>query len=158
MSTDPRDAIAVMASALQADPTLGPWCAEKLGRSFAIFKEISVTDPPKMSEFAPLVELVIGARMREQNQAHRQATVFINCVLENDGVEKVRVGNERETVTLTGKVLLDEFACRVEAICTKALNSNGYASAQEMAVDDEAARPFFKACWTYTIRCPSRLT
>lgn len=147
-----KDVLALIRDTLAADATIRDWCSATFGKSHTVFVGIDPKKPPKLEENCPMICLVSDGRRRERNQAYLEHTVHIGCAIKSDTQERTA-----NTVTFKGLELIDDFADLVEARVTKLLNQNGYAAVQESVFGDDAEPSFFKAHWSYNIRCQSIL-
>lgn len=158
MSTNLKDVLDLIATTLDGHAAINAWCLEKFNKIPTIFIGVSPTNPPKFEGNCPMIVAGPGNRHRETHQAHRVHSIRVGCAIESNVQTK---SASEQVVRFTGVDLIDDFAGLVEAAVTKAMNAAGYPAVQEPEFDDEITADakiyVFKAMWTYTVRCPSRL-
>jgi hypothetical protein len=145
-----KDVLSLIKTTLAGNAEIDAWCGETFGRAPMIFVGIDPRKPPQLEQNCPMICVITDGRRRERNQSYLEHTIHIGCAIKSDTQE--RTGN---TVVFKGIELIDDFANLVEAVITKAFNQNGYASTQEAVFGDDVDPSFFKAHWSYNIRCQS---
>lgn len=152
MSTNLKDALAVMKTAVSTSAVISAFCTANFKKQPTIFVGINPLNPPQLEQYCPVIAIWVGGRSRVANQAYRIHAVNIGTGI-MDNTQTV-TGNVHE---FRGVTTLDNFANLVEEVVVKALNASGYATTQEPAFEDENTCPYFKAVNTLMVRCPSRL-
>lgn len=139
---------------LDGNATINAYCLAAFHRIPSVFIGLNPLDPPDFSGNCPMIVVGTGTRARETNQANRIHTIRIGTAIEDKSTAESASG---QVIRYAGITALDEFADVVEKEITKALNAAGFAATQEPEFEDETIPPYFKATWSFTVRCPSRL-
>lgn len=152
MSWNLSDVITVIENAINGNSAINAHCLTTFGKIPTIFIGIDPRKPPKFEESCPVIAVWTGGRARSQDQSHRMHTVSIGC-----GIKDTTQTRTGQSIRFKGLEKIDTFANMVEEAVVKAMNAAGFATSQEPSHEDENIDSFFKATWTFIIRCPSRL-